>query len=98
MNNFSNFIPNKFANLDENILSWMSEYNKLNNKFKWNNKIYEEYLNKDNKNVDYITLQNPITEVLPLIGKSKDDYNNQLRKKKKITPKTISRTYWCILQ
>ena len=85
MNNYSNFIPNKFANLDENILPWMSEYNKLNNKFKWNNKIYEEYLNKDNKNVDYITLQNPITEVL--IDKSKDDYNNQLPKKKKITPK-----------
>ena len=39
----------------------MSEY--VINKLKWRNEIHTEYLNKNNKNVDYITLLDPRTEV-----------------------------------
>lgn len=58
MNDFPDFILNKFANLSDKILTWMSEY--LKNKFKCSTKIYEDKYNKndkDNKNVDNITLE-----------------------------------------
>lgn len=61
MNAFPTFIPNKFVALNEKDLPWMSEY--LDNKFKWRSKIYAEYLNKDNNDADYTTLQNAIREI-----------------------------------
>ena len=95
MNTFPTFIPNKFVALNEKDLLWMSEY--LNNKFKWRNKIYAEYLNKDNNDADYTTLQNAIMEALESVGKSKYDYHNQLAKKLS-SPKTSSKTYWYFLK
>ena len=65
MNAFSNFIPNKLVTFNDKDLPWMSEY--LKNKTKWCNKIYAEYLNKNNESVDYITLQNVIAEVSELV-------------------------------
>ena len=43
----------------------MPEY--LENKIKWHNKIYAEYLNENNGSVDYITLQNVIADVCELV-------------------------------
>ena len=40
MNNFSNFVPNKFVNFNEKDLPWISEY--LNSKFKYSSKLYAE--------------------------------------------------------
>ena len=65
----------------------------LKNKFNWRNKICVYYLNKNNKDVEYITFQNAITEVPELICKSKDYYYDQL-----VTiltdPKTNCKIHW----
>ena len=95
MNVFSNFIPNKLVTFNDKVPPWMSEYFK--NKINWCKKIYAEYLNENNKSVDYITLQNVIAEVLELVRKSKDDYHKQLARKL-TNSKTSSKTYWSILK
>ena len=53
----------------------------LEQKLKWCSKMYSDHPNKNHKNLDYITLQNAITEVSELVCKSKDNYQNQLFKK-----------------
>ena len=68
MNVFSSFIPNKLVTFIDKDPPWMSKY--LKNKIKWHNRIYAEYLNENNENIDYITLQNVTTEVSELVCKS----------------------------
>lgn len=75
---FSNFIRNYFLPFNIKDLPGISQY--LNNKFKQRNKIYAEYLNKNKNNVDYIKLQNAITDVLEIVASSEDDYHNQVAK------------------
>ena len=70
---FSKFHGNKFFTFTEKDPPRMKEY--LKNKLKQRNKIFEEYHNKNNKNVAYITLQNVITKSSELVCKSKDDYH-----------------------
>ena len=95
MNVFSNFIPKKLVTFNDKDPPWMTEY--LKKKIKWHNKIYAEYLNGQNKSVDYIMLQNVIAEVAELVCKSKDNYHKQLARKL-TNPKTSSKTYWSILK
>ena len=75
---FSNFIHNQFLPFNIKDLPEISQY--LNNKFKQRNKIYAEYLNKNKNNVDYIKLQNAITDLLEIVASSEDDYHNQVAK------------------
>ena len=75
---FSNFIHNQFLPFNIKDLPGISQY--LNNKFKQRNKISAEYLNKNKNNVDYIKLQNAITDLLEIVASSEDDYHNQVAK------------------
>ena len=61
MNVFSNFTLNKFVIFNEKDPPWISEYLKTDS----NNiaKYLADYLNKNNKNVDYNTFQNAINNV-----------------------------------
>ena len=95
MNVFSNFVPNELATFNNKDPPWMSEY--LKNKIKLCNKIYAEYLNENNENIDYITLENVTAEVSQLVCKSKDDYHKHLARKL-TNPKTSSKTYCSILK
>ena len=90
MNVFSNFVPNNLATFNDKYPPWMSEY--LKNKIKLCNKIYAEYLNENNENIDYITPENVTAEVSQLVCKSKDDYHKHLARKL-TNPKTSSKTY-----
>ena len=69
----------------------------MKSKNEWRNKVYAEYLNKNNESVDYIILQNLIAEVSELVCKSMNDYHKQLARKL-TNQKTGSKTYWSILE
>ena len=69
----------------------------IKDKMKYCNNIYREYLKKGTQQVDYIKLQNTITELSELISTRKDDYNLHLANKL-IDPTTSSKTYWSILK
>ena len=75
---FSNLFCNQSLPFNIKDLPGISQY--LNNQFKQCNKIYAEYLNKNKNNVDYIKLQNAITDVLEIVASSEDDYHNQVAK------------------
>ena len=94
MDIFSNFVPNKFVTFNDRDPPWM--ISNIKDKINYRNNIYKEYLQKGKQQVDYIKLQNTITELSELISTRTDHYNLHLTSKL-IGPTTSSQTYWSVL-
>ena len=86
INNFTNYIPNKYITTDERHSSWMNET--ITNKIK-----LKKFLHKSN---NFIEIQKLSTEISDMILKRKEKYYHLPLKLN--NPNTNVKIYWSILK
>ena len=79
LNIFRNFVTNKYITIDDKDPVWMNET--IKSKMKAKNIFYKKYIQNGRFEIDFIFLENLITELNKLISSTKASYYENLEKK-----------------
>ena len=93
LNNFRNYVPNKYTTIDDKDPVWMNETIKL--KIKTRDKLYKQYVENGRFESDFMIIETLITEINDFITSTKDLYYNNLAKRLN-NPLFQVKTYWSI--
>ena len=95
MNDFQNYVPNKYITIDDKDPVWMNE--NIKSKIKTKNLLFKQYIQNERFESDFVLLENLITEINELISSTKNlHYENLARKLNNLLLQ--AKTYWSILK
>ena len=95
LNDFSNYVPNKYIAIDDIDPIWMNEIMKF--KIKAKDNMNKKYIQNGRFESDFVLLETLINELNKLVSTTKALYYENLGKKLN-NPLLQAKTYWSILK